>query len=303
VKRLNKVELAARAVEMTGVAIAPDALCDVMIKRFHEYKRQLLKVLHVVTLYQRILADPQADVVPRTFLFAGKAAPSYHAAKMIIKLINSVADVVNSDRAVARRLTVAFLPNYNVSLSELIVPAADLSEQISLAGKEASGTGNIKLALNGALTIGTLDGANIEIREQVGPDNFFLFGLDATQAAERRAGGYAPREIYEADPQLREAIDAIASGRFSDGDSALFAPLIESILGRDEYLTLADYRSYIDCQDALEQVWSDQERWTKMSILNSARCGFFSSDRTVQDYCREIWKVDPVLVPGQLVEE
>ena len=303
VKRLNKVDLAARAVQMTGVAIAPDALCDVMIKRFHEYKRQLLKLLHVITLYQRVLADPHADVVPRTFLFAGKAAPSYHAAKLIIKLINSVADVVNADRSVARRLTVAFLPNYNVSLAELIVPAADLSEQISLAGKEASGTGNIKLALNGALTVGTLDGANIEIREQVGPDNFFLFGLTAEQAVARRAAGYAPREVYEADPELRAAIDAIASGAFSDGDTSLFAPLVESILGWDEYLTLADYRSYVDCQDALEQVWTDQERWTRMSVLNSARSGFFSSDRTVQDYCREIWKVDPVPVPGQVLED
>jgi len=303
VKRLNKVDLAARAVQMTGVAIAPDALCDVMIKRFHEYKRQLLKLLHVITLYQRVLADPHADVVPRTFLFAGKAAPSYHAAKLIIKLINSVADVVNADRAVARRLTVAFLPNYNVSLAELIVPAADLSEQISLAGKEASGTGNIKLALNGALTVGTLDGANIEIREQVGPENFFLFGLTAEQAVARRAAGYAPREVYEADPELRAAIDAIASGAFSDGDTSLFAPLVESILGWDEYLTLADYRSYVDCQDALEQVWTDQERWTRMSVLNSARSGFFSSDRTVQDYCREIWKVDPVPVPGQVQQD
>lgn len=298
VKRLNKVELAARAAESIGVMVDPDALCDVMIKRFHEYKRQFLKVLHVVTLYNRILADPQADVVPRTVVFAGKAAPGYHAAKRIIKLINSVAEVVNADRNVARRLTVAFLPDYNVSLSELIVPAADLSEQISLAGKEASGTGNMKLALNGAITIGTLDGANIEIREQVGAENFFLFGMTTAEAVERRQAGYDPREFYEGDPELKAAIDAIASGRFSGGDTGLFSSVIDSILGWDEYLTLADYRPYINAQDAAEQVWrTDRDRWTRMSILNTARCGYFSSDRTIRDYCRDIWKVDPVRVP------
>jgi starch phosphorylase len=298
VKRLNKVDLAARAAESIGVLVDPDALCDVMIKRFHEYKRQFLKVLHVVTLYNRILADPQADVVPRTVVFAGKAAPGYHAAKRIIKLINSVAEVVNADRNVARRLTVAFLPDYNVSLSELIVPAADLSEQISLAGKEASGTGNMKLALNGAITIGTLDGANIEIREQVGAENFFLFGMTTAEAVERRQAGYDPREFYEGDPELKAAIDAIASGRFSGGDAGLFSSVIDSILGWDEYLTLADYRPYINAQDAAEQVWrTDRDRWTRMSILNTARCGYFSSDRTIRDYCRDIWKVDPVRVP------
>jgi starch phosphorylase len=300
VKRLNKVDLAARAAESIGVMVDPDALCDVMIKRFHEYKRQFLKLLHVVTLYNRILADPNADVVPRTVVFAGKAAPGYQAAKRIIKLINSVAEVVNANRSVARRLTIAFLPDYNVSLSELIVPAADLSEQISLAGKEASGTGNMKLALNGALTIGTLDGANIEIREQVGAENFFLFGMTAAEAVERRAAGYTPRDYYEADPELKAAIDAIASGRFSGGDTTLFSSVIDSILGWDEYLTLADYRPYINSQDAAEQVWLDHDRWTRMSILNTARCGYFSSDRTIRDYCRDIWKVDPVHVPKTL---
>lgn len=298
VKRLNKVDLAARAAEITGVGLAPDALCDVVIKRVHEYKRQLLKVLHVITLYHRILDNPTAGVVPRTVLFAGKAAPGYVMAKLIIKLINSVAAVVNTDRTVARRLTVAFLPDYNVSLAELIVPAADLSEQISLAGKEASGTGNIKLALNGALTIGTLDGANIEIRQQVGPENFFLFGMTADEAAARRSAGYNPREVCAADPELARAIDAISGGQFSDGDTQRFAPLIDSILSWDEYLALADYRSYVDTQDAVEKAWLDRDRWTRMSILNTARCGFFSSDRTVRDYCREIWKVDPVPVPG-----
>jgi starch phosphorylase len=297
VKRLNKVDLAARAAESTGAMVDPDALCDVMIKRFHEYKRQFLKVLHVITLYNRLLADPQADVVPRTVVFAGKAAPGYHAAKRIIKLINSVAEVVNADRTVRRKLTVAFLPDYNVSLSQLIVPAADLSEQISLAGKEASGTGNMKLALNGALTIGTLDGANIEIREQVGAENFFLFGMAASEAVICRAEGYSPRDYYESDQELKAAIDAIASGRFSGGDTDVFAGVIDSMLGWDEYLTLADYRSYINCQDALEQVWLDRDQWTRMSILNTARCGFFSSDRTIRDYCREVWRVEPVPVP------
>ncbi len=297
-KRLNKVDLAARTAELTGVGIAPDAMYDVMIKRVHEYKRQLLKLLHVITLYQRILANPSADVVPRAVLFAGKAAPGYHMAKLIIKLINSVADVVNADRTVARRLTVAFLPDYNVSLAEVIVPGSDLSEQISLAGKEASGTGNMKLALNGALTVGTLDGANIEIRQQVGAENFFLFGMTAAEAVARREAGYDPREVYRSDPWLQQAVDAIAGGLFSDGDTERFAPVVDSLLGRDEYLALADYRSYIDCQDALEKVWLDRERWTRMSVLNTARCGFFSSDRTIADYCREIWKVDPVPVPG-----
>jgi starch phosphorylase len=297
-KRLNKVDLAARSAELTGIGIAPDALCDVMIKRVHEYKRQLLKVLHVITLYHRILDNPTADVVPRAVVFAGKAAPGYTAAKLVINLINSVAAVVNADRRVARRLSVTFLPDYNVSLAELIVPAADLSEQISLAGKEASGTGNIKLALNGALTIGTLDGANIEIREHVGAENFFLFGMTADQALARRASGYDPQAVCQADPELAQAMEAIAGGRFCDGDTQRFAPLVESVLGRDEYLTLADYRAYVDCQDAVEKVWLNRERWTRMSILNTARCGSFSSDRTIQDYCREIWKVDPVPVPG-----
>jgi starch phosphorylase len=296
-KRLNKVDLAARTAELTGVGIAPDALCDVMIKRVHEYKRQLLKVLHIITLYHRILDDPTATVVPRTVLFAGKAAPGYVMAKLIIKLINSVAAVVNADRTVNRRLTVAFLPDYNVSLAELIVPAADLSEQISLAGKEASGTGNIKLALNGAITIGTLDGANIEIREQVGADNFFLFGMTAQEAVARRRGGYNPREVYAADPELARAIDAIASGAFSDGDTQRFAPVADSILGWDEYMTLADYRSYVDAQDEVEKAWLDRDRWTKMSILNTARCGYFSSDRTIRDYCTQIWGVSPIPVP------
>ncbi|MDT5041266.1 MAG: glycogen phosphorylase, partial [Actinoplanes sp.] len=285
IKQQNKLDL----------AVDPDALIDVMIKRFHEYKRQMLKLLHVVTMYQRI--KDGARPVPRTVLFGGKAAPGYWAAKAIIRLINCVGDTVNADPGVAPYLKVSFPPNYNVSLAELIIPAADLSEQISLAGKEASGTGNMKLALNGALTIGTLDGANIEIRDRVGAENFFLFGLNADQAASIRSGYYRPRDYYERDDELRAAIDAIANGAFSNGDRDTFAPIVDSMLGRDEYLTLADYRAYVDCQEHVERTWADPEAWTRMSVLNTARCGFFSSDRTVADYCETIWHAQPVRVP------
>ena len=296
VKRFNKVELAARAAATADVVIDPDALCDVMVKRFHEYKRQILKLLHVITLYHRILDDPGAHVVPRTVVFAGKAAPGYHAAKQMIRLINAVAKVVNADPVVDRRLTVAFLPDYNVSLAQVIIPAADLSEQISLAGKEASGTGNMKLALNGALTIGTLDGANIEIRDRVGADNFFLFGMTATEAASRRAEGYDPREYRERDEELRRALDAIAEGRFSDGDPSTFGQLVDSLLGWDEYLALVDYRPYLDAQDDVERAWLDRDRWLRMSVLNTARSGFFSSDRTIRDYVERIWRVKSIPV-------
>jgi starch phosphorylase len=297
VKRLNKIDLANRAAVGAGVVTDPESLCDVMIKRFHEYKRQMLKLLHVITLYNRIVDNPSTDIVPRTVVFGGKAAPGYQMAKRIIQLINSVAAVVNNDRRLGRRLVVAFVPDYNVSLAQLIVPAADLSEQISLAGKEASGTGNMKLSLNGALTIGTLDGANIEIRDQVGAENFFQFGLTAPEAMSRRAAGYHPRQYYEQDFELRRAIDAIRDGAFSDGDREVFAPVVASILDWDEYLVLADYRSYLDCQQEVEQAWRDRDRWNRMSILNTARCGFFSSDRTIDDYIRRIWRVRPVEVP------
>jgi glycogen phosphorylase len=284
IKRRNKL----------GLGVEADPLCDVIVKRFHEYKRQLLKLLHVITLYHRIAGG--AAPAPRTVLFSGKAAPGYHAVKEIIRLINAVAATVNADPAAAPYLKVVFLPNYNVTQAELIIPAADLSEQISLAGKEASGTGNMKLALNGAVTIGTLDGANIEIRDRVGADNFFLFGLDASQAAALRQD-YAPRSYYEQDDELRAAVDAIASGAFSGGDRGAFATVVDSMLGRDEYLALADYRSYVDCQDRVEQAWRDPDRWTRMSILNTARTGYFSSDRTVTDYCASIWHAPAVPVP------
>jgi starch phosphorylase len=292
VKRANKQDLAVYTAAATGVRIDPDALCDVMVKRFHEYKRQLLKVLHVVTLVNRIRDG--VDIVPRAVLLGGKAAPGYRLMKLLIRLVNAVADTVNTDPRVSRRLAVAFLPDYNVTRAEIIIPAADLSEQISLAGKEASGTGNMKLALNGAVTIGTLDGANIEIRDRVGAGNFFLFGMDAARAATVRKGEYLPRSHYDQDGELRAAIDAIASGAFSRGDRDVFAPIVDAVLGRDEYLALADYRSYVDCQDRVAEAWLDPERWTRMSILNTAGCGFFSADRTVRDYRDGIWRAEPV---------
>jgi len=269
-----------------------------MVKRLHEYKRQFLKLLHVVTLYNRIKADPAAAMTPCTVIFGAKAAPGYHQAKRIIKLINSVAAVVNADPDVAGRIKVVFLPDYNVSVAEVVVAAGNVSEQISLAGKEASGTGNMKLALNGAVTVGTLDGANIEIRDRVGAGNFFLFGLTAGQAATLRHDGYSPRAWYHGDPELKAAIDTLTSGAFSGGDPGAFTPVISSILDWDEYLVLADYRSYIDCHDqAVGPAWADQDQWTRTSILNTARSGFFSSDRTVRDYNRDIWHTEPVPVP------
>ena len=297
-KRLNKLDLAAGALAATGVSVDPGSLFDVMVKRLHEYKRQILKLLHVVTLYNRIKADPAAAVTPCTVIFGAKAAPGYQQAKRIIKLINSVAAVVNADPDVAGRIKVVFLPDYNVSIAEVVVAAGNVSEQISLAGKEASGTGNMKLALNGAVTVGTLDGANIEIRDRVGAGNFFLFGVTTDQAVAIRQAGYSPRAWYEGDAELKAAIDALTSGVFSGGDRGAFEPVISSILGWDEYLVLADYRSYIDCHDqAVGPAWADQDRWTLMSILNTARSGFFSSDRTVRDYNRDIWRVVPVPVP------
>ena len=286
IKRANKADLAAGD---------PDSLTDVMIKRFHEYKRQQLKVLHVITQYHRIRENPGGDWVPRTVLFAGKAAPAYHAAKDIIQLIATVAARIAADPVVSPYLKVVFPPNYNVTLAERIIPAADLSEQISLAGKEASGTGNMKLALNGALTVGTLDGANIEIRARVGAENFFLFGMDAYQAEEARTNGYDPRRHYDEDGELRAAVDALTSGVFGEAGHRVAG----SLLGRDEYLTLADYRAYLQAQDEVETAWRDPARWTRMSVLNTARSGFFSSDRTVADYAARIWRVTPVPVPRE----
>ena len=297
IKARNKQLLALIIRDRTGIAVDPASLFDVMVKRLHEYKRQHLKLLHVITLYNRIKADPSASIVPRTVIFGAKAAPGYRMAKLIIKLINDVAAVVNNDADVAGRLKVVFLPNFNVSLGERVYPAADLSEQISLAGKEASGTGNMKLALNGALTIGTLDGANIEIRELVGDENFFLFGLTAEEVQERKALGYQPRKHLAESGELGAALAQIASGRFSSGDASLFRPIVDSLLGDDPYMLLADYRSYVEAQDRVEQAYRDPDRWTRMSILNVARCGFFSSDRSIREYCDDIWNVGPIDVP------
>jgi len=301
VKQANKIALAKIIRERTGTEVDPASLFDVQVKRIHEYKRQHLNVLHIITLYNRIKRDPAADITPRTFIFAGKAAPGYHMAKLIIKLITSVADVVNADPDVAGRLNVVFFPDFNVTNSQLIVPSADLSEQISVAGKEASGTGNMKLALNGALTIGTLDGANIEIREEVGEENFFLFGLDAAEVQSLKSGGYNPRSWYEDNEQLRQAIDQIDAGTFSNGDRQLFRPLVDNLLNRDEYLVLADYQSYIDCQDRVSAAYRDKKKWAEMSILNVAGMGKFSSDRAIREYCEKVWKTAAIIDPTKYV--
>jgi starch phosphorylase len=296
VKRLNKVRLAAVLGAATDTAVDPDSLFDVQVKRIHEYKRQHLNVLHVLTLYARLLARPEMDVLPRTFVFAGKAAPGYHMAKRIVKLIHAVAGVVNGDPAVRGRLGVVFLPDFNVKNAQRVYPAADLSEQISTAGKEASGTGNMKFAMNGALTIGTLDGANVEIREDVGAENFFLFGLDAAEVVRRRAGGYRPLDEIDRDDELREVLELIADGRLSGGDPALFEPIVHSLRTRDEFFLMADYRAYVDCQQRVSDAFRDKERWTRMSILNVARVGRFTSDRAIREYCDEIWEVEPVTI-------
>ena len=296
VKTLNKTQLSEFIHNRLGIVTDPSSMFDVLVKRLHEYKRQHLQVLHIVTLLKRIQRDPSADVVPRTFIFGGKAAPGYRMAKLIIKLIHSVGEVVNADPLVKDRLKVIFLPDFSVKLGQRVYPAADLSEQISLAGKEASGTGNMKFAMNGALTIGTLDGANIEIREEVGAENFFLFGLTTPQVEESKQQGYNPRSFYDSNENLREVIDSLSSGEFSHGDKTLFAPLVNSLMNGDEYMLLADYQSYIDCQDRVSEAYKDQEAWTKMSILNVARIGKFSSDRSIRDYCADIWKTWPVKI-------
>ena len=294
VKRRNREALAAEIERKTGVVTDPESLFDIQAKRIHEYKRQHLNLLHVVTLYHRLKRRAGFDPPPRTVVFAGKAAPGYMMAKRIIKLIHAVADVVNNDRETAGRLRVVFVPDFNVKHSQRIFPGADLSEQISTAGKEASGTGNMKFAMNGALTIGTLDGANIEIREAVGAENFFLFGMTVQDVQHRLAQGYRPFDFYRSDEELRAAIDAIADGAFSSGDRELFKPIVENLLGSDPYMVLADYRSYVDCQDEVARAWRDPERWTRAAIRNVAYMGPFSSDRSIRDYCRDIWHVEPV---------
>ena len=294
VKLANKQALAAVIKERTGVVVNPASLFDIQVKRIHEYKRQHLNVLHIITLINRLKRHPEQEITPRTFIFGGKAAPGYLMAKLIIKLINSVAEVVNSDPDLKDRLKVVFFPNFNVKNGQLIYPAADLSEQISTAGKEASGTGNMKFAMNGALTIGTLDGANVEIREEAGPENFFLFGLTAEAVQHLKSGGYEPQRYYHDDDELREALDLVSSGFFSHGDRELFKPLVDSLLYRDDYLLLADYRSYVDRQDDVDNIFRDERRWTRMSILNAARMAKFSSDRAIREYCEKVWAVRPI---------
>ena len=296
VKKANKRRLAEEIFKLTGVEVSADSMFDCHTKRIHEYKRQLLNVLHVITRYNRIKANPNINIAPRTIIFSGKAAPSYYMAKLIIRLINAVGSLINNDPSVKKLLRVVFLPNYNVSLAEMIFPASDLSEQISTAGTEASGTGNMKYALNGALTIGTLDGANIEIMEEVGRENIFIFGMDAEQVNGLKSAGYQPRDYYYRNQELKQAIDMINNGTFAPGDPDLFRPIIDGLMNCDNYMLLADYASYIDCQDDVDKLYMQQHEWARKSILNTAGMGKFSSDRTIEEYANEIWKVTPVKV-------
>jgi glycogen phosphorylase len=293
IKLANKQRLAELIRERTAIAVAPESLFDVQVKRIHEYKRQHLAALHILTLYVRLRRNPEIDLPKRTFIFGGKSAPGYFMAKRIIKLINAIGDTVNSDSAVRDRLKVVFFPDFNVKNAQFVYPAANLSEQISTAGKEASGTGNMKFALNGALTIGTLDGANVEIREEVGAENFFLFGLTAPEVSELKAQGYHPRKYYDQNETLREVIDFIGSGALVGGDAELFRPIVENLLGDDPFLLLADYQAYIDAQERVSVLWRNPQAWTRASILNTACMGKFSSDRSIRDYCERVWNIKP----------
>jgi starch phosphorylase len=281
---------------ITGIELDPSWMFDVQVKRIHEYKRQHLMVLHIIALYHRLKANPGLSIPPRVFIFGGKAAPGYFMAKRIIKLITAVGDTVNADPQVNRFLKVVFLPNFNVKTAHLVYPAANLSEQISTAGKEASGTGNMKFMINGALTIGTLDGANVEIRQEAGSENFFLFGLTESQVERVKADGYRPMAHVESDPELAAVLELIARGEFTQGDTEVLRPIVDNLLHHDPFLVLADYRAYVDCQDEVSRVWLDRDAWSRMSIRNTARSGKFSSDRAIRQYCDEIWGVGPMSV-------
>jgi len=296
IKHANKIDLARIIKKQCGVAVNPSALFDVQIKRLHEYKRQHLNLLHILALYRRLLQNPDAPAVPRVFVFAAKAAPGYDLAKTIIKAINAVGAKINSDPRIDGKLKVVFLPNYRVSLAQRIVPAADISEQISTAGKEASGTGNMKLALNGALTIGTLDGANVEIREEVGDENIFIFGMTVEEVAALWKKGYKPHALYEADDELRAVVDWVGSNYFTPDEPGCLNGLRDSLIHHDPFLVLADFAAYSDCHKKVDAAFLDRQRWAKMAILNTARMGKFSSDRTISEYARDIWKLDPVRV-------
>ena len=291
VKRANKERLAAYVAARLGVKLDPSALFDIQIKRIHEYKRQLLNIIEAVALYDQIRSHPERDWMPRVKFFGGKAAPSYHNAKLIIKLANDVAKVINRDPAVRGLLKVVFVPNYNVSLAEIMMPAADLSEQISTAGMEASGTGNMKFALNGALTIGTLDGANVEIKEHVGDDNIFIFGLTTEEVAKRRANGYDPRGVIEGSPELAQALSAISSGVFSPDDPQRYRELMDGLYQHDWFMVAADFDAYAEAQREVDKVWRNSPDWYARAIRNVARMGWFSSDRTIRQYASEIWNV------------
>lgn len=293
VKHANKVRLAEKIEKLTGVKVNTNSLFDVQIKRIHEYKRQLLNVLHVITLYNRIRAGGNGRITPRTIIFGGKAAPGYWIAKQIVRLINDVAEIVNNDLAVGNKLKVVYYPNYEVSAAEILFPGSDLSEQISTAGTEASGTGNMKMALNGALTIGTLDGANVEIKEEVGDENIFIFGLTTQQVAETKARGYNPRDYYDNNPELKQVLDMIGSGYFSVDEPDRYQSIVNNLLNNDQYLLLADYASYIETQDRVAKLYHNQEEWTRMAILNVANMAKFSSDRAIGDYAKNIWHVSP----------
>jgi glycogen phosphorylase len=295
-KLATKVKLSNYVKNTIGITMNPESIFDIHVKRIHEYKRQLLNALRIVAMYNRVKNNDKILITPRTFIFGGKAAPGYFMAKLIIKLITSIGDIVNRDKDVKDLLKVVYLPDYNVKFGQRVYPAADVSEQISTAGKEASGTSNMKFSLNGALTVGTLDGANIEIREEVGAENFFLFGLSTDEVLALKTKGYNPYDYYNSNAELKQVIDQISSGYFSFGDKDLFRPIIDSLMQHDEYMLFADFQSYLDCQDRVDVAYRDQQQWAKMSILNVARMGKFSSDRSIREYCQEIWKAEPVEV-------